>query len=80
MNKDQFRQFWEQLKAPLKAKWVNLTEEDLMEIKGDLDRFNTVLQKRYGEIQKDEVATWANRRYSHWTGNYIGYKDPVPSV
>ena len=80
MNKEQFRQFWEQLKAPLKAKWVNLTEEDLIEIKGDLDRFNTVLQKRYGEIQKDEVATWANRRYSHWTGNYIGYKDTVPAV
>lgn len=80
MNKEQFGQFWEQLKAPLKAKWVNITEEDLIEIKGDLHRFETVLQKRYGEIQKDEVATWANRRYSHWTGNYIGYKDATPAV
>lgn len=80
MNKEQFGQFWEQLKAPLKAKWEKITEEDLIEIKGDLDRFDSVLQKRYGEIQKDEVATWANRRYSHWTGNYIGYKDAVPAV
>ncbi|HEX6726057.1 MAG TPA: hypothetical protein VF078_01800 [Nitrospira sp.] len=80
MNKEQFGQFWEQLKAPLKAKWVNITEEDLIEIKGDLDRFGSVLQKRYGEIQKEEVATWANRRYSHWTGNYTGYKDTAPAV
>jgi uncharacterized protein YjbJ (UPF0337 family) len=80
MNKEQFGQFWEQLKTPLKAKWVNITDADLIEIKGDLDRFETVIQKRYGELQKDEVATWANRRYSHWTGNYIGYKDAAPGV
>ena len=55
MNKEQFGQFWEQLKTPLKAKWVRFTEEDLVEIKGDLDKFGTVLQKRYGELQKDEV-------------------------
>lgn len=80
MNQEQFGQFWEQLKAPLKAKWDKITEEDLVEIRGGLDRFENVLQKRYGELQKDEVSTWANRRYSHWTGNYIGYKDPEPAV
>ncbi len=80
MNQEQFGQFWEQLKAPLKAKWDKITEEDLVEIRGGLDRFELVLQKRYGESQKDEVSTWANRRYSHWTGNYIGYKDPEPAL
>ncbi|MDH5740045.1 MAG: hypothetical protein OEY77_06945 [Nitrospira sp.] len=79
MNQEQFGQFWEQLKAPLKAKWDKITEEDLVEIRGGLDRFDLVLQKRYGESQKDEVSTWANRRYSHWTGNYVGYKDPEPA-
>ena len=79
MNQEQFGQFWEQLKAPLKAKWDKITEEDLVEIRGGLDRFDRVLQKRYGESQKDEVSTWANRRYSHWTGNYVGYKDPEPA-
>jgi hypothetical protein len=59
---------------------VNITEADLLEIKGNLDTFGTVLQQRYGELQKDEVVTWANRRYSHWTGNYIGYKDAAPAV
>jgi uncharacterized protein YjbJ (UPF0337 family) len=80
MNHEQFGQFWEQLKAPLKAKWDKITEEDLAEIRGGLDRFELVLQKRYGEHQKDEVSTWANRRYSHWTGNYVGYKDPEPAL
>jgi uncharacterized protein YjbJ (UPF0337 family) len=79
MNQEQFGQFWEQLKAPLKAKWEKITDEDLMEIHGNVEKFGLVLQKRYGELQKEEVSTWANRRYAHWTGNYIGYKDPVPA-
>ena len=77
MNQEQFAQFWLQLKTPLKAKWDKITEEDLTEIEGNLSHFGTVLQRRYGDVQKEEVHTWANRRYSHWTGNYIGYKDPV---
>lgn len=79
MNQEQFGQFWEQLKAPLKTKWEKITEEDLVEIHSDLANFGAVLQKRYGELQKEEVTTWANRRYSHWTGNYIGYKDAEPA-
>ncbi len=56
-------------------KWDKITAEDLDKIQGDLATFGSVLQKRYGEIDKEEVATWANRRYSHWTGNYAGYKE-----
>jgi uncharacterized protein YjbJ (UPF0337 family) len=80
MNQEQFGQFWEQLKAPLKAKWEKITDEDLAEIHGNIAQFGLVLQKRYGERQKEEVSAWANRRYSHWSGNYIGYKDPAPAA
>jgi hypothetical protein len=79
MNQEQFRQFWEQLQAPLKAKWDKITEADLQDIGGDLGKFSAVLEQRYGAAQKDEVRTWADRRYSHWTGNYIGYQDPEPT-
>ena len=79
MNQEQFGQFWLQLKAPLKAKWEKITEDDILEIQGDLAKFSAVLQKRYGGLQQEEVATWANRRYSHWTGNYLGYKDAEPA-
>jgi hypothetical protein len=60
MNQEQFGQFWQQLRTPLKAKWEKITTEDIDEIKGD---------------HKEEVTTWANRRYSTWTGNYVGYRD-----
>jgi len=79
MNQEQFRQFWEQLRAPLKAKWEKITDADLVEIRGDLNAFGIILQQRYGDSQKAEVSTWANRRYAHWSGNYAGYKDPQPT-
>jgi uncharacterized protein YjbJ (UPF0337 family) len=80
MNQEQFSQFWEQLKTPLKTKWAGITEEDLVEIRGDLDMFHAVIRKRYGELRKDEVAAWAHRRYCHWSGNYITYKEEAPAV
>jgi hypothetical protein len=79
MNQEQFGQFWTQLKAPLKAKWAQITDEDVSDIQGDMARFSKVLQNRYDEEQQRDVNTWVNRRYSHWTGNYIGYQDPKPT-
>ena len=80
MNQEQFGQFWDQLKTPLKGYWSKITAEDLIEIRGNLATFVLVIQKRYAEPQQAKVITWAERRYSHWTGNYMGYKDPEPSV
>lgn len=80
MNTEQFGQFWEQLKMPLKAKWPTISEEDLTEIKGNLETFRTVLQKRFGELRKEEVSSWVHRRYCHWSGNYVGYKEEAPAV
>ena len=68
MNQEQFGQFWDQLKTPLKDYWSKITAEDLLEIRGDLATFGSVIQRRYGELQKEEVRTWANRRYCHWSG------------
>ena len=80
MNQEQFGQFWEQLKAPLRAKWEKITAQDLLEIQGSLATFATILQKRYGELHKEEVRAWATRRYAHWSGNSAGYPDPKPAV
>ena len=78
MNQEQFKAFWSQLKAPLKAKREKITDADLLEIEGSLNTFTAVLAKRYGAIQNGEVNTWANRRYSHWSGHYTtAYGDPV---
>ena len=80
MNQEQFGQFWEQLRTPLNAKWEKVTMGDLDEIQGDLAKFGSVLQRRYGELHKEDVSVWANRRYSQWTGNYAGYEDAEPSL
>jgi uncharacterized protein YjbJ (UPF0337 family) len=79
MNQEQFGQFWPQLKTPLKAKWDKITANDLNEINGDLAKFTSLVTTHYGAAQS-EVRTWVDRRYSHWTGNYTGYKDPAPTV
>jgi uncharacterized protein YjbJ (UPF0337 family) len=78
MIQEQFGQFWLQLKAPLKATWNKITDSDLGEIEGNLATFTDIVQKRYGDANKEDVIVWANRRYSHWTSNYLGYKDPEP--
>ncbi len=72
MTQEQFMGFWKNLKAPLKEKWDKLTDDDLVQIDGKMVKFNEVLDVRYGE-QKGVVMTWANRRYSHTSGNYEGY-------
>ena len=48
MNQKPFGRFWEQFRIPLKAKWEKFTTEDLDEIQGDLAKFGSVLQRRYG--------------------------------
>ena len=74
MNQEQFGQFWTPLKAPLKAKWEEITHEDLLEIDGNLTTFGSVLRKRYGEGHKERSSpgstadiltgpeNWARRR------------------
>ena len=74
MNQEQFTEFWGQLKKPLKSQWGKLTEDDLTQIAGNIDRFNGAIETRYGEM-KGEVSKWANRRYAHWTGWYMGYEE-----
>lgn len=44
MKPENLKQFWVQLKGPLKANWDKLTESDLEEIEGDLPTFMVVPQ------------------------------------
>ena len=72
MNREQFKGFWKNLKAPLQEKWDQLTNEDLLEIDGNMMKFIEVVHTRYGE-RKDEVTLWANRRFAHTSGSYDDY-------
>lgn len=79
MNQEQFTASWDQLKGALKTQWGRITDEDLLQIAGDLDKFKGTIQKRYGELEKEEVCQWANRWYARWTGQYQGYEEATPS-
>jgi len=72
MNTEQFTQSWEQLEGHLKQHWSKLTDDDLLGIAGNLDKFNSAIEKRYGEM-KGEVSKWTDLWYARWTGRYEPY-------
>ena len=62
MNKEQFKGNWKQFKGEVKKKWGQISDNDLLEMEGDYDKFLGVLQNRYGD-QKEEVERWADDWY-----------------
>lgn len=62
MNTDQFKGQWVQFKGEVKKQWGKFTDDDLMQIEGDYDKFVGRVQERYGD-KKDEVVRWANDWY-----------------
>lgn len=74
MNHEQFKQSWYQLEGHVRKHWGKFTDDDLLQIEGDLDKFNGANEKRYGEM-KGEVSKWADRWYARWIGWYEGYEE-----
>lgn len=62
MNNDQIEGKWNQLKGSAKAKWGELTDNDLEEIEGNAEKLMGKLQERYG-IEREE----AKRRVEEWS-------------
>lgn len=60
MNREQFKEQWNHFKGELKKQWGKFTDDDLMLIEGDYDKFIGSLQERYGE-QKEKVRGWADQ-------------------
>jgi uncharacterized protein YjbJ (UPF0337 family) len=59
VNKDQFQGNWKQFKGELKKQWGAFTDDDLMQIEGDMDKFEGKIQERYGD-RKEEVKEWTD--------------------
>jgi len=76
MNKDHFKGYWTQFKGELKKQWGKFTDDDLMQIEGDYDKFNGKLQERYAD-RKDDVSRWADKWFeSYKPGSGTGAKRP----
>lgn len=60
MNADQLRGQWMQFKGELKKKWGKFSDNDLLQIEGNYERFVGKVQEHYGE-KKDELMKWADK-------------------
>ncbi len=61
MADDRFRGAWRRLKGNLKREWGKLTDDDLMQIDGNMDLLIGKLQQRYGYSKEQ-----AERDYEEW--------------
>ena len=61
MNKDIIEGKWDQLVGKAKAKWGDLTDDDLTEAKGNAQILAGKVQERYGKTKEEaekEVNEW----------------------
>lgn len=54
MNKDIFEGKWKQFKGEIQTKWGKLTDDDLDQINGDVDKLAGKLQENYG-LSREQV-------------------------
>ena len=54
---------WKQLTGDVRAKWGDLTDDDMLQINGEREKLAGKIQERYG-IAKDE----ANKQIDDWAG------------
>ncbi|MEL0659183.1 CsbD family protein [Psychromonas arctica] len=63
MNNDIMKGKWKQVSGTLKANWGKLTDDDLQEIDGNLEKFQGKMQEKYG-MAKDESKKEFEKSYS----------------
>lgn len=59
MNKNQVKGRWNELKGEIKRRWGAMTDDDLMEAEGDLQKLAGKIQKRTGDNQQ-VIEKWLN--------------------
>lgn len=52
MNKNQMEGNWNQLKGEIKRRWGKMTDDDLMEAEGDMQKLAGKIQKKTGDDQQ----------------------------
>lgn len=65
MNADVFKGQWKQLKGDIKMRWNQLTDDDIEQVGGALEKLEGRLQERYGwekaQVQR-EIEAWGRER------------------
>ena len=63
MNSDILKGKWKQVTGSIKASWGKLTDDDLQEIGGNLEKFQGKMQEKYG-MGKEEAEKEFNKHKS----------------
>ncbi|MCC7447751.1 MAG: CsbD family protein [Anaerolineae bacterium] len=61
---DQIAGGWKQIQGEAKKQWGKLTDDDMMQIKGERDKLAGKIQERYGIAKEDanrQIDEWANK-------------------
>jgi uncharacterized protein YjbJ (UPF0337 family) len=61
MNKNQIKGDWNQLKGEIKRRWGKLTDDDLMEAEGDMQKLAGRIQKKTGD-DAQVIERWLRDR------------------
>jgi uncharacterized protein YjbJ (UPF0337 family) len=61
MNQEQIKGKWNQLKGEIKTKWAKMTDNDLLEVEGDMDKLAGKIQERTGD-RKENIQKWLKER------------------
>lgn len=59
MNKDTAEGVWTETKGKIRSKWAKFTDNDLEEIKGNLEQIAGKLQKTYGLVKEKAEQEYA---------------------
>ncbi len=62
MNKDQTKGKWNQLKGEIKRRWAKVTDDDLLQVEGDMDKVAGRIQERTGD-RKEEIRKWLDEQH-----------------
>jgi uncharacterized protein YjbJ (UPF0337 family) len=57
MNNDKFKGKWHQLKGEIKRKWGKVTDDDLTEAEGNMEKLVGKIQERTGE-RREAIKKW----------------------
>ncbi len=64
MNWDQIEGRWTEMKGHIRAKWGELTDDELDQVAGKRDQMVGMLQRKYGyarEQAEKELDTWSDK-------------------
>jgi uncharacterized protein YjbJ (UPF0337 family) len=62
MNNDRIKGKWHQLKGEIKRKWGQVTDDDLTEAEGNMEKLIGKIQERSGE-RREAIEKWLDSQF-----------------